>query len=153
MAMEASIIMALISLLGTLILGILNSGKMSKADAVKLEHRLTVVEQNMFTREDHNLLIQLGERVENILSTLAQVMPTNLRNPESLDEILSHLSDKAAESWPSVVSYVQTDLSQNEREELLDYLEKQRTGRSAQRRVWAGIYLGMLRFELKLQPA
>lgn len=153
MPMDPTVIVALVSLLGTLVIGILNSGKMSKVDAVKLEHRLTVVEQNMFTREDHNLLIQLGERVENILSTLARVMPANLKNPESLDEILVILSDKAAESWPSVVSYVQTDLSQKEREELLSYLEKQRTGRSAQRRVWAGIYLGMLTFELKLQPA
>ena len=153
MQIDSTFSVALLSLLGTLFIGVMTYGKMSKADAVKLEHRLTVVEQNMFTREDHNLLIQLGERVENILSTLAQVMPANLKNPESLDEILSHLSDKAAESWLSVVSYVQTDLSQKEREELLGYLEKQRTGRSAQRRVWAGIYLGMLRFELKLQPA
>lgn len=44
MAIEASIIVALISLFGTLVLGILNFGKMSKADAIRLEHRLTSLE-------------------------------------------------------------------------------------------------------------
>jgi hypothetical protein len=39
--------MALISLLGTLIVGILNFGKMSKADAIRLEHRLTSLESKL----------------------------------------------------------------------------------------------------------
>ncbi len=39
--------MALISLLGTLIVGVLNFGKMSKADAIRLEHRLTSLESKL----------------------------------------------------------------------------------------------------------
>ena len=47
MPMETSIIVALLSLLGTLVIGILNSGKMSKADAIRLEHRLTSLESKL----------------------------------------------------------------------------------------------------------
>ena len=41
------VVMALISLLGTLIVGILNFGKMSKTDAIRLEHRLTSLESKL----------------------------------------------------------------------------------------------------------
>lgn len=47
MPMEASIIVALISLFGTLVIGILNFGKMNKADAIRLEHRLTSLESKI----------------------------------------------------------------------------------------------------------
>lgn len=47
MQIDASIIVAFISLLGTIIVGIINLGKMSKADAVVLEHRLTGLESKI----------------------------------------------------------------------------------------------------------
>lgn len=47
MPMETSIIVALLSLFGTLVIGILNFGKMSKADAIRLEHRLTSLESKL----------------------------------------------------------------------------------------------------------
>ena len=47
MQIDASIIVALISLLGTIIVGVMSFGKMSKADAVRLEHRLTSLESKI----------------------------------------------------------------------------------------------------------
>ena len=47
MLLDPSVIVALISLLGTLIIGVLNFGKMSKADAIRLEHRLTSLESKL----------------------------------------------------------------------------------------------------------
>lgn len=44
---DPAIIVALLSLLGTLIIGILNFGKMSKTDAIRLEHRLTSLESKL----------------------------------------------------------------------------------------------------------
>ena len=44
MQLDTAIIVALISLLGTIIVGAMNFGKMSKADAIRLEHRLTSLE-------------------------------------------------------------------------------------------------------------
>lgn len=47
MQIDASIIVALISLLGTIIVGAMSFGKMSKTDAVRLEHRLTSLESKI----------------------------------------------------------------------------------------------------------
>lgn len=47
MQVDPTIAVALLSLLGTLVIGFLNSGKMSKADAIRLEHRLTSLESKL----------------------------------------------------------------------------------------------------------
>ncbi len=47
MQIDTSIIVALIALLGTILVAALNFGKMSKADAIHLEHRLTGLESKI----------------------------------------------------------------------------------------------------------
>lgn len=147
-----SIIVALLALLGTIIIGISNQGKLSKDDAVKLEHRLTVIEQNIFTQEDRKCLTLLNERVDNLMTTFASMIPRNLKNPPGrLDAVLDTLSEKADTSgWSAVVDFVKTELPEQDRIDLLEYLEDQSKSRSKQRRFWAGLYLGMLKLELKM---
>ena len=45
--LDPSIVVAFISLLGTILVAFLTSGKMSKADAIRLEHRLTSLESKL----------------------------------------------------------------------------------------------------------
>lgn len=149
----ASILVALLALLGTIVIGISNRGKLSKDDAVKLEHRLTIMEQNKFTQEDRKILTILNERVSNMMTTLATLIPKTLKNPGNLDPILDTLSEKAAtEGWSGVVDFVKTELEEQERADLLAYLEKKANSRSKQLRLWAGLYLGMLKLELNPPP-
>jgi len=161
MEIDPSIIVALISLLGTIIVAVLNSGKMNKADAVELEHRLTVMEKdlhhvqaNMFSQEDRVCLTLVNERVENLMATIVKMGAQNLKNPGRLDVILDTIEDKAGTvGWPAVVDYVKTDLTEADRSELLVYLEAQSKVCSKWRQMWAGLYLGMLRKELTLDDS
>lgn len=144
----ASILVALLALLGTIVIGISNRGKLSKDDAIELERRLTIMEQNLFTQEDRKCLTILNERVSNVMTTLATLIPKSLKNPGNLDGILDTLSEKAAAGgWNCVVDFV-TELPEKDRVDLLAYLDKQANSRSKQLRLWAGFYLGMLKLEL-----
>lgn len=144
-----TILVAVLALLGTIATAISNQGKMTKDGAVKLEHRLTALEQNMFTQDDRKCLNKIEERVDNMMSTLAAMIPKNLKNPGHLDAILDTLSERAdTAGWTAVIDYVKIDLSVEQRSELLVYLEGQSKSRSKQRRLWAGLYLGMLKLEL-----
>jgi hypothetical protein len=145
----SGIIVALMALVGTIIVAISNQGKLSKSEAIKLEHRLTVVEQNLFSREDRDCLIKLNERVSNIMNTIATLVPKNLKNPKELNGILDKLSEKADNGgWAEVIDFIAEEMTAEDRIDLLDYLEKQSKSRSKQRRFWAGLYLGMLKLEL-----
>jgi len=145
----ASILVALLALLGTTIIGISNRGKLSKDDAIELERRLTIMEQNLFTQEDRKCLTILNERVSNMMTTLATLIPKSLKNPGNLDTVLDTLSERAAAGgWGDVVDFVKTELPEKDRADLLEYLEKQANSSSKQLRLWAGLYLGMLKLEL-----
>ena len=67
MQLDPSIIVALIALLGTILVGAMNFGKMSKVDAVGLEHRLTSLE----------------EKIEPIWEAIIKEIPRLLISPHS----------------------------------------------------------------------
>lgn len=77
MQIDASIIVALISLLGTIIVALMSFGKMSKADAIQLEHRLTGLES----------------KIEPIWEAIIKEIPRLLISPHSPEfDLLSEVS-------------------------------------------------------------
>jgi len=162
--LDASIVVAIIALAGSILTALISRGKMDKSEAVNLEARLkdmeateklmaldiTFIKENMMSREEKECLILLNERVSVILKGLGTLVPKDLRNPANLDLVLEILSDKAAVGgWPAVISYVKHDLDPDKRTDLLAYLEQaSQDKRRREKRYWASLYLGLLRLEL-----
>lgn len=105
MQIDASIIVALISLLGTIFVGAMNFGKMSKADAVKLEHRLTSLEGKIepiweaIIKEIPRLLIsphspEFDKLVEKSLDDINSLTPEEKKR---LEELLNNEYEMAVE--------------------------------------------------------
>lgn len=95
MQFDPSIIVALISLFGTIFVAAMNLGKMSKADAVKLEHRLTSLEEKIepiweaIIKEIPRLLIsphspEFDKLVEKSLKGIDTLTPEELERLEEL---------------------------------------------------------------------
>lgn len=160
------IIVAILSLLGTLYTANVTRGKQDKTEAVTLEGRfkdfeagqkliqkdVEFIKDNMITAEQKARLLIVNERVNTILAGLGTFVPKALKNPVHLDAVLDTLSDTAANSgWAAVISYVKNDLDTGKRTELLAYLEKVSTDRrfESNKRNWATLYLGLLRLELE----
>lgn len=109
MQLEASIVVAFISLLGTLVVGAMNLGKMSKADAVELEHRLTGLESKIepiweaILQEIPKLLI--SPHTPEFDNLVAKSMKGIKKMPlEEVDELLGLLNseyDEAVENHDS----------------------------------------------------
>jgi len=165
------IIVALIALAGTVINAWLGQKKMpreesfSKEDAVKLEHRLTAIEgkheltqkdithikEHMFSKTDRDCLIALNERVGTIYNALGTLIPKNLKNPPYMDGILDAVSNKVNEvGWFGAIDYIKKEMPDQDRSQLLTYLETQSASKNMQRRIWAGLFLNLIKAELNL---
>lgn len=85
-----AIIVAIIALLGTLVTAYLTLGKLSKADAVKLESRLTALEQNQFSADDRRCLHDLDTKMTTIWKFFERDLPAALTQPHTgrLDALL-----------------------------------------------------------------
>lgn len=159
------VIIALVSLLGSIYNANTSRGKMDKTESVTLESRLKDIESgnkliqqdvkfikdNMITAEQKACLLIVDERVKTILAGLGTFVPEALKNPANLDPILDTLSLKAQTGgWSSVISYLKVDLDTDKRAELLAYLEKVSSDSryKGEKRNWATLYLGLLRLEL-----
>ena len=105
MQVDTAIIVALISLLGTILVGIMNLGKMSKADAVRLEHRLTSLEGKIepiweaIIKEIPRLLIsphspEFDKLVEKSLEDIDSLTPEEKKR---LEELLNKEYEMAVE--------------------------------------------------------
>lgn len=105
MPMDPAIIVALISLVGTILVAAMNIGKMSKADAVTLEHRLTSLEEKIdpiweaIIKEIPRLLIsphspEFDKLVEKSLEDIDSLTP---EERERLEELLNEQYDQAVE--------------------------------------------------------
>lgn len=160
----ASIVVAIIALVGTIYTANITRGKLDKSEAVKLEARLKdieadqklmqkgidIIEKRMITEEEKKCLLLVNERVNTILRGLGTFVPKDLKNPTTLRNTLETLSNKAETGgWNAVIDYVKNDLDSDKREDLLDYLEDVSSDESlTQKRFWATLYLGLLRLEL-----
>jgi len=160
-----TIIVALIALAGTIINAVTARGKVSKKEAVEQEHRITVIEgslklinqdishikEHMFSRKDRECLVALNERVGTIYNALGTLIPKNLKNPPTMDGILDIVSSKVNETgWFGAIDYIKTEMPEQDRLQLLTYLEDQGKSRSRERRIWAGLLLNMIKTELNL---
>lgn len=160
-----TIIVALIALAGTVINALTSRGKVSKEETVAQEHRVTVIEgglklinqdishikENMFSREDRECLVALNERVGTIYNALGTLIPKNLKNPPYMDGILDIVSSKVNEvGWFGAIDYIKKEMPEQDRSQLLEYLEEQSKSRGRQRRMWAGLLLNMIKAELDL---
>ncbi len=110
MTIDPSIIVALLSLLGTLIVAALSYGKMSRADAVALEHRLTSLEAkiepiwNAILKEIPRLLISPHSPEFDALVEKAITIGLDDMDPadvERLSELLDGEYDQAVEEKDS----------------------------------------------------
>ena len=87
----ASLLIALLALLGTLVTAYRSHGKFSKTDAVKYEGRLTALEQNQFTSKDRRCLHDLDTKMTTIWKFFERDLPAALTRPHTprLDELLN----------------------------------------------------------------
>ena len=105
MQLDTAIIVALISLLGTIIVGAMNFGKMSKADAVRLEHRLTSLEGKIepiweaIIKEIPRLLISphSPEFDKLVEKSLEDINSLTLEEKKRLEELLNKEYEMAVE--------------------------------------------------------
>jgi len=87
---NATIIVAVIALLGTLITAYLSHGKFSKIDAVEYASRLTALEQNQFTSTDRRCLHDIDTKMRTIWKFFERDLPAALAQEHTirLDELL-----------------------------------------------------------------
>ena len=92
---EASIVVALIALLGTIIIAILNREKYRKSDAVKLESRLTSIERTLETK------------LEPIWDCIMKELPKILISPHTpgLDRLLIRASSVGFKNLPEIEAF------------------------------------------------
>lgn len=165
------ILLALIALAGTIINAWMGQKKMprqesfSKEDAVKLEHRLTVMEgkdeltqrdityikEHMFSKADRDCLVVLNERVGTIYNALGTLIPKNLKNPPYMDGILDIVSSKVREiGWFGAIDYIKKEMPERDRSQLFVFLEAEGASNNIERRIWAGLLLNLIKAELNL---
>lgn len=102
MELDFTVIVALISLVGTILVAIMNFGKMSKADAVRLEHRLTSLEA----------------KIEPIWEAIIKEIPKLLISPHSpefdklVEKSLANLDGLTAEEMERLEALVDAEYEQ-----------------------------------------
>jgi len=141
----ATIALGLLTLIGTIVVALLGREQ---------EHRLTKVEEaqaDMVTKEEferrslsEDQLKSFDEicfMVKLMWKTYEQNIPTMLKNPEEMDDLL----DRASKGIDEVKKYFTSE----EKTKLITFLEEQTHSKDGGRRLMATIYLDMLKFQHK----
>ena len=137
---QASIFVAMLSLIGTILGLVITSGKESKKDAVAKEHRLTVMEGNQFTKEDRLCLAESLLNTRFLMRIIESEAARALKNPLHLDGVLNDIQlNGLAPTMKALKPSVKTDF--------ISYLVKAAGGRSKNKAEKARMLLGMIKLQ------
>jgi len=96
------------------------------------EHRFTVLEHSVLTKDEHDKLIDVCFKMNMVWDFYEKQLPLLLKNPEEMDPLF----DKASKDMLSLTS--------SEFDKLVKYLKGQVESSNESRRYWAGAYLSVL---------
>lgn len=145
----ASVLVALITALATIIVAGIQAGRTAKkavkAESVEIEHRLTVLEQNQFNKEDRDCLQELKTQMRFILNLYVKEAVIALKNPPQLRAMFLSIETGGYS--------VLKELSPTERVDLQDYLDEQLKSPSDEKRQHAKMLIGLLNLDQSIKDA
>ena len=113
----AAIVTGIFAVIVAYITSFYTAKKAASKEAIKIENRLTRLEENVFTKTDRQCLYELKVKLDYFLEYKQEEAAKALKNPPKLDIILTKIEQKG-------LRQTLTEAENGEKEDLKEYLQK-----------------------------